>query len=245
MLTRNKTYLAAVGLLYLFLLFGAYGDFGTETHALYLFEISNELGVAKLLRPLIAALPVSFFLMREWGSKYHQAILVRGSCLKYSFSKVSAVFTVGFSVPLMANLLLWVTILIFYPDQALNLSYITSGGVFPDLVNGGHANLALFLYILWYSVAGGVWAVIDLCVSILTTNGYVLVAAPFLLERVFSYAIQALSRTRPYLNYLDTSQTYALRQKNGVLIQLLFCVFLCTFAALAVYSATKRRLHHG
>ena len=50
---------------------------------MYLFEISNELGVAKLLRPLIAALPVSFFLMREWGSKYHQAnkktILLPGS----------------------------------------------------------------------------------------------------------------------------------------------------------------------
>ena len=30
LLTRSKTYLAAVGLLYLFLLFGAYGNFGTE-----------------------------------------------------------------------------------------------------------------------------------------------------------------------------------------------------------------------
>ena len=157
----------------------------------------------------------------------------------------AAVFVAGFSVPLLANLLLFITILAISPAQIFNLSYPTSGGVFPNLVNNGHANLALLLYILWYSLAGGIWAVMNLGVSLLTTNGYVLVSAPFLLERVFSYIIQASSRTKPFLNYLDSSQGYALRHKNGVLIHLLLCVFLCAFAALSVHAATKRRLRHG
>ena len=245
LLIRSKSYLASVGVLYLFLLIGAYEDLGVEVHALSIFEVSNMVGVAILLRPLIAALPVSFFLMREWGSKYYQMILMRGSCLQYSLSKSVAVFIVGFSVPLLANLLLFITILVISPAQIFNLSYPTSGGVFPNLVNNGHANLALLLYILWYSLAGGIWAVMNLGVSLLTTNGYVLVSAPFLLERVFSYIIQASSRTKPFLNYLDSSQGYALRHKNGVLIHLLLCVFLCAFAALSVHAATKRRLRHG
>lgn len=245
LLTRSKPYFSAVGLLCGFLLIGAYGDLGTEVHALSLFEISNMVGVAILLRPLIAALPVSFFLMREWGTKYYQSALLHGSCLRYSLSKPVAVFAVGFSVPLLANLLLFITILVVSPAQIFNLNYPTCGGVFPNLVNSGHTNLALVLYILWYSLAGGIWAVIDLCVSLLTTNGYVLVAAPFLLERVFSYMIQAAGRTKPFLNYFDTSLTFALRQKNGVLIHLLICVFLCAFAALSVHAALKRRLRHG
>ena len=245
LLTRSKSYYAAVGVLYFFLLIGAYEDIGVEVHMLSLLEVSNMVGVAILLRPLIASLPVSFFLMREWGSKYYQLVLIRGSSLRYSLSKSAAVFTVGVSVPLMANLLLFLTVLIVSPAQIFNLSYPTSGGVFPNLVNNGHPNLALLLYVLWYSLAGGIWALINLCISLLTTNGYVLVSAPFLVERVFSYAIQAAGRTKPYLKYFDTTQGYALRHKNGVLIQLLLCVFLCAFAALSVCVANRRRLRYG
>lgn len=242
---RGKAWPAAVGLLYLFLLIGAYEDIGTEFHALGLFEVSYMVGAAILLRPLIAALPVSFFLMREWGGRYHQIILLRGSCLRYSLSKTAAVFAVGCSVPLAANLLLLLTVLAASPAQVFDLSYPAAGGVFPALVRAGHPNLALLLYILWHSLAGGLWAVVDLCVSLVTTNGYVLAAAPFLLERVCSYAIQAGSRIRPSLRSLDLSGGFALRHTDGMLIQLLLCVFLCAFAALAVWLAVRRRLRHG
>lgn len=61
----SKSYILSVGLLYLFLLVSAYGDIAINADAFLVVQITNVLGVAVLLRPLAAALPISLFLMRE------------------------------------------------------------------------------------------------------------------------------------------------------------------------------------
>lgn len=96
----GKSFLFAVVLLYAFLLSAAWEDLNGQADALLIFQISTELGVAIMLRPIAAALPIAFFLMREWGTGYHSFALCRSSCGSYAAAKVLSAWLTGFAVPL-------------------------------------------------------------------------------------------------------------------------------------------------
>lgn len=235
----------SVGILYLFLLFGVWEDIGHGVDTLLLFQITSELGVAILLRPIAAALPISFFLMREWGSHYYQMVLSRSSCVKYAVSKTVCAYFIGFAVPFAADLLLLFTVAIFSPYGAFNAAFGTDCSLFPTLLAQGKPFLALLLYMAGFSLAGSIWSVVIVGVSVFTTNGYVLIAAPFLLERVSSYILQLMSLKVPFALCFDTSQNYAFRVEYGLAIQFACSLFLCAVAGGLVFLGTKRRLQHG
>lgn len=241
----SRSFLLALGMLYLFLLFGAWEDIGSGIDTLLLFQITNELGVAILLRPIAAALPIGFFLMREWGSRYYQMVLSRTSCVKYVVSKVVCAYFIGFAVPFLANLLLLFTAAICSPYWIFGDAFGTGSRLFPTLLSQGKPLLALLLYIAGFSLAGSIWSVVIVGVSVFTTNGYVLVAAPFLLERVSSYVLQMIGRKTPLALCLDTSHNYAFRVDHGLTIQFSYSLFLCAVAGILVFLSVKRRRRHG
>lgn len=241
----SGSFLLAVGILYFFLLFGAWEDIGHGVDTLLLFQITNELGVAILLRPIAAALPISFFLMREWGSHYYQMALSRSSCVRYAVSKVVCAYFIGFAVPFLANLLLLSTVAVFSPYGVFNAAFGTNCDLFPTLLAQGKPFLALLLYIAGFSLAGSIWSVVIVGISVFTTNGYVLVAAPFLLERVSSYVLQMIGLKAPLALCFDTSQNYAFRVAHGLEIQFAYSVFLCAVAGSLVFLGTKRRRQRG
>lgn len=241
----GKSFLLSVGILYLFLFFSAWEDIGSGMDTLLLLQVTNELGVAILLRPIAAALPISFFLMREWGSSYYQMVLSRSSCVRYAVSKVVCAYFIGFAVPFLADLLLLFTAAICSPTWIFGSSLGASSRLFPTLLVQGKPFLALLLYVAGFSLAGSIWSVLIVGVSVFTTNGYVLVAAPFLLERVFSYVLQFIGRKTPFVLCFDTSHSYAFRIDHGLELQFAYSLFLCVAVGSLVFLATKRRRHHG
>lgn len=240
----GKSFLFAVGLLFAFLLSNAWEDIMGQADALLIFQITSELGVAVMLRPIAAALPIAFFLMREWGTRYHTFVLSRSSCGQYAAAKVAAAYIVGFAVPFSACLLLLAIAAILSPASITGLAE-SSVRIFPHLLARGWPFLALLLYITVFSLAGAIWSVATVGLSMLTTNGYVLVAAPFLLERVLSYILQFFGRFAPMLLCLDTSQGYAYHISGGVGIQFIYSIFLSTAVFILVFWKIKRRLRHG
>lgn len=241
----SRSFLLSVGILYLFLFLGAWEDISSGVDTLLLLQVTNELGVAILLRPIAAALPISFFLMREWGSHYYQMVLIRSSRIKYAASKVFCAYLLGFAVPFLADLLLLCTAAICSPSWIFGASFGTSSRLFPALLAQGKPFLALLLYIAGFSLAGSIWSVVIVSVSVFTTNGYVLVAAPFLLERVSSYILQMIGQKTPSALCLDTSQNYVFRIDHGVVILFAYSLFLCAVAGILVFLATKRRQQYG
>ena len=240
----GKSVLFAVGLLYVFLLSGAWEDLNGQADALLIFQISTELGVAVMLRPIAAALPIAFFLMREWGTGYHSFALCRSSCGSYAASKVIAAWLAGFTVPFASCLLLLLTMAVLSPSALTGIAGSTVR-IFPGLMENGRPLPALFLYIGAFSLAGAIWSVVIVGLSMLTTNGYILIAAPFLLERVLSYILQFFCRFEPMLLCFDTSQSYACHIRGGLGIQFVYSVFLSAAMFLLVFLGTKRRLRHG
>ena len=241
---RSKSCLFAVGLLYAFLLAHAWEDLHTGADALLLFQVTSELGVAVMLRPIAAALPIAFFLMRETGTRYHSFVLCRSSCGAYAVSKAAAAYVIGFAVPLAACALLLATAAVVSPASLAGLAD-TGVRLFPHLLARGLPFLALVLYLIAWALPGAIWAAAVVGLSALTTNGYVLVAAPFLLERVLSDLLQFFSRNAPTLLLFDTTQGYACTRPGGLAAQAIYSVLLTAAAALLVYCTTKRRLHHG
>ena len=240
----GKSFLFAVVLLYAFLLSAAWEDLNGQTDALLIFQISTELGVAIMLRPIAAALPIAFFLMREWGTGYHSFALCRSSCGSYAAAKVLSAWLTGFAVPLASCMLLLLTIAMLSPASIIGLAQ-TSVRIFPGLIKNGQSTAALFLYIGAFSLAGAIWSVVIAGLSTLTTNGYVLIAAPFLLERVVSYILQFFCRFEPMLLCFDTSQNYAYRIPNGLMIQFVYSILLATVVFFVMLWRTKRRLSYG
>lgn len=240
----SKSFILSVCLLYLFLLISALEDFASTSGAFQIVQVANVLGVAVLLRPLAAALPISMFLMREWGSHYYQCVLIRGNCLRYATNKTVSACIIGFLVPFAANLLLLLTVAVVSPSQYL-LSKFDPGPYFPDFSLEGKLHLGLFLYITAFSVSGAVWAAVVTGISAFTTNAYVLIAAPFLLDRSVSYLLQLISLRAPFVLYFDTSNTYALRMSKGFLFQLLFVLLLVFVITTIVLARVKRRQRNG
>lgn len=241
---RNKGFLLAVFGLFFFLMLGCWWDLPAAVDCLYLLQISRELGVAALLRPVAAALPISFFLMHEWGTKYYQMVLPRMSGWKYACSKVWAAWLVGFLVPFLACLAMTGMILFLSPWRMNPLGLRTADALFPWLEHT-HWLTKYGLYILDFSLAGSLWATVTVIVSTFTANAYVLIAIPFLLDRVFSYTMYRLAEHHAVWSWLDTARGTATQSREGVLVQLGFHLLMGVAACVTVHGAVKRRVQNG
>ena len=170
--------------------------------------------------------------------------MCRSSCGSYAASKVIAAWLAGFTVPFASCLLLLLTMAVLSPSALTGIAGSTVR-IFPGLMENGRPLPALFLYIGAFSLAGAIWSVVIVGLSMLTTNGYILIAAPFLLARVLSYILQFFCRFEPMLLCFATSQSYACHIRGGLGIQFVYSVFLSAAMFLLVFLGTKRRLRHG
>lgn len=145
------------------------------------------------LIPMLAGLPFADAYCTERKDGYHYSVMVRGSKLRYSVSKICA-------ANLSAVLIIWAAEILYISGCILEChgNVILSGDVTTDfftsysisntgttmywehsLLNLGHPELIIVSWTMEYALAGSLFPGIALCASLVIRNRYVLMAVPF------------------------------------------------------------------
>lgn len=164
------------------------------------FWLSENFGVACLIGTLIFPIAAAFGCYEERKGHYDWLVMMRSGYPKYCRSRVAAV-VIGSMLMYVVSVALTVTVgSVFFPlvYRASNSEQLASyfpGGLWVWIAGRYGYWTSFFLYVLLNSLSVGIFSMVAVCVSVYSTNRYVICALPFFLYRIGTYLGGVLSRT--------------------------------------------------
>ena len=230
---------------------GAYEDIqsagANSSSVLYLFLVTSSVGISHVLVPVLTIIPFAFFYAEELEKKAAYYSLIRCSKRSYYGSNIAAAVLSSMLVSAFALLVFVIVCLLSGAGSEFGGSEASffEGSIYGSWLENGNGNWILPLKLLAFVVYSAPWGVLCLAVSVFSKNKYIIIAAPFLIEKAvgtITQMIPSLWLLIPGLTLLKGTSLrlpyggipYALGY-NGVIV-----------AALSVfyYVMSKRRYRH-
>lgn len=161
---------------------------------LYYYEYSITLGFAAFLLPVASVIPVAYFYYHEATTSYTWFVLSRGTKKRYVVSRILATALSGACVVLAATALFFVTeALLCGGKPTIGPGFLGDyGTVFQVLIDQQAYQAILGIMLSALTINGMLWPLICLAAYALTSNKYVIIAAPFIFRTLLSYLAQAI-----------------------------------------------------
>lgn len=154
---------------------------------------AENFSIGQLVSPLIFSIAISGICAEEQKGHYNWLVLMRSGYKKYCIQKVSAA-VIESIILYTASIILAVGMgSILFPDvfqasTAESLKASFPGGLWGTLATRVGYWLSFILYIILNSLNIGIFAIMAICISVFTSNRYIIAALPFFLSRLGSFA---------------------------------------------------------
>lgn len=228
---------------------GAYGDMeharANSISILYLFVITNSIGISHVLAAAVTIIPFAFFYVEELDKKAVYYHLIRCSKRSYYLSNIAAAILSSVLVTVFALLLFVLVCLAFgagfevKPDGSM-MNYF-EGTFFSPWLESGRVLPVLLINMLAFVAYASPWGLLCLVISLFSKNKYVVIAFVFIIDRAASYLFQVSP-----LYLLDPGLTLlrgpVLRRPfGGIFYSLGYHAIWITVFSVFYYAVSRRR----
>ena len=177
---------------------GAYSDLpaarANSLPVLYLYLVTSTVGIAHVLVPVVTILPFAFFYVEEMEKKAVYYKLIRCSKRAYYGSNIA----VAVLSPILVSALALLDFVLVCLGYGAGFGYSNGmvsffeGSMYADWLLDGRHVWVLLVKLLAFVARSAPWGLLCLAASVFSKNKFVILAAPFLIERSVSLVIQML-----------------------------------------------------
>lgn len=184
---KSGVFWGSVTLFVIIMVVGVYTDLlaakGNQISVIYFYLVTNSVGIAHVLVPIITIIPFTFFYVEELDKKAVYYKLIRCSKKNYYVSNIVTSILSSVLVSVIALTVFFIICIVFganfSADSVIEVYY--EGTYFEAWIENEQIILLVVVNVIMFLLFSIPWGLLSLAVSVLSKNKYIIIASPFII----------------------------------------------------------------